>query len=127
MRVWMGTILATLLLMGCAVAESLSVQASGTLHPFETAQIVVEVPASGVLTVGVTDGYGEQQPVVSNLAVNPGQVTLRSPILLRDAPDVRQCHANRAAVDGGWRISGGNNRRAHRWRGGGVGICPPQE
>lgn len=76
MRVWMGTILATLLLMGCAVAESLSVQASGTLHPFETAQIVVEVPASGVLTVGVTDGYGEQQPVVSNLAVNPGQVAL---------------------------------------------------
>lgn len=53
MRVWMGTILATLLLMGCAVAESLSVQASGTLHPFETAQIVVEVPASGVLTVGL--------------------------------------------------------------------------
>ena len=106
MRVWMGTILATLLLMGCAVAESLSVQASGTLHPFETAQIVVEVPASGVLTVGVTDGYGEQQPVVSNLAVNPGQVTLPYEALS---------------------YCGMPLMRAHRGRGGGVGICPPQE
>ena len=92
MRVWMGTILATLLLMGCAVAESLSVQASGTLHPFETAQIMVEVPASGALTVGVTDGYGEQQPVVSNLAVNPGQITL---CLLYTSPSPRDYAASR--------------------------------
>lgn len=76
MRMWIGVVLAALMLMGWAQAESLSVQAPGTLHPFAADEILVEIPAAGVLTVRVTDGYGEQQPVVSELAVAPGQMSL---------------------------------------------------
>ena len=65
-----------LMLSSCAAAESLSIHAPDTVHPFGTAQITVEVPLPGTLTVRVADGYGEQQPVVRQLAVTPGTVTL---------------------------------------------------
>ena len=76
MRKWLGSLLGVLCLMGCAAAETLSLRAPDTLHPFEAAEITVQVPVAGVLTVRVEDGYGPQRPVVEQLAVEPGILTL---------------------------------------------------
>ena len=75
-RGWAAVFLTLLLFGGCAAAETLDLHAPETLRPFASAEITVEIPQAGTLTVRVADGYGTQRPVVAEMPVSAGQVTL---------------------------------------------------
>ena len=63
--------LLSVFLLWCARsrAEEMMLTAPAKIHPFVECTIRLTLPEGGVLTIGVTDGYGVQKPLVDQQPV----------------------------------------------------------
>ena len=65
-------ILLMLLVCFSAYASGLSITAPETLTPYQTAEIAVSVPASGTLSIRVSDTTLQEQDIATNISVTEG-------------------------------------------------------
>ena len=77
-RGWIAGLLTLLLVLWCAWAgaEEMTLTAPAKLHPFQSSKLTLTLPAAGKLTITVRDSYGEHKPLLRELPVRAGSVTV---------------------------------------------------
>ncbi len=70
--------LLSVFLLWCARcrAEEMMLTVPAKIHPFVECTIRLTLPEDGVLTIGVTDGYGVQKPLAEQQPVQEGQLEI---------------------------------------------------
>ena len=70
--------LLSVFLLWCARsrAEEMMLTVPAKIHPFVECTIRLTLPEDGVLTIGVTDGYGVQKPLAEQQPVQEGELEI---------------------------------------------------